>query len=139
ESIRGERLPQLAVTRGQIRYGTTDLLCLDKPSMRALRSRQIAAILPNAKSQLHPLTTVGARMTSALKAHGGLSAKEVRVRSVELLSMAGLTDPERRLAAYPRELSSGMAQRVCLALAPMYHPRLLLLVKILRQCFLTWR
>jgi ABC-type dipeptide/oligopeptide/nickel transport system ATPase component len=117
--------PQLAVTRGQIRYGATDLLSLDKPGMRALRSRQIAAILPNAKSQLHPLTTVGAMMASALKIHGGLSAKEVRVRSVELLSMVGLTDPERRLAAYPHELSSGMAQRVCLALALMYHPRLL--------------
>jgi ABC-type dipeptide/oligopeptide/nickel transport system ATPase component len=111
--------PQLAVTQGEIRYGANDLLAIDKPAMRALRAKHIAAILPNAKSQLHPLTTVGRMMASALRAHDPIAAGEARRRSIELLAMVGLADPERRLAAYPHEL------RVCLALALMYHPKLL--------------
>jgi peptide/nickel transport system permease protein len=117
--------PQLAVTRGEIRYGANDLLAIDKAAMRALRSKHIAAILPNAKSQLHPLITVGTMMANALRAHEAISAGQARQRSIELLAMVGLADPERRLAAYPHELSGGMAQRVCLALALMYHPKLL--------------
>ena len=64
-------------------------------------------------------------MASALKAHERISAAQARQRSIELLAMVGLADPERRLAAYPHELSGGMAQRVCMALALMYHPKLL--------------
>jgi peptide/nickel transport system permease protein len=117
---------QLVVTDGSIRFGQTDLLKLDKRALRALRSKEIAAILPNAKSQLNPLTTVGAMLRSALEAHERLSAKEIQERSIELLRMVGINDPEHRLRAYPHELSGGMAQRVCLALALMYKPRLLI-------------
>jgi len=65
-------------------------------------------------------------LTSALQAHEKISKKDALARAVELLEMVGITDPELRLAAYPHELSGGMAQRVCLALALMYRPRLLI-------------
>ena len=116
----------LEVTSGSVYYGEIDLSGMEKREMRKLRSREIAAILPNAKSQLNPLTTVGAMLTSALYAHEKISKKDALVRAVELLEMVGITDPELRLAAYPHELSGGMAQRVCLALALMYRPRLLI-------------
>ncbi len=115
----------LEVTSGEVRYGDTNLVGMEKRTMRKLRSREIAAILPNAKSHLNPLTTVGAMLTSALQAHEKISKKGALTRAVELLEMVGITDPELRLAAYPHELSGGMAQRVCLALALMYRPRLL--------------
>ncbi len=116
----------LEVSSGSVRYGEVDLVAMEKREMRKLRSREIAAILPNAKSQLNPLTTVGAMLTSALQAHEKISKKDALARAVELLEMVGITDPELRLAAYPHELSGGMAQRVCLALALMYRPRLLI-------------
>jgi peptide/nickel transport system permease protein len=116
----------LEVTSGSVHYGEIDLSGMEKREMRKLRSREIAAILPNAKSQLNPLTTVGAMLTSALHAHEKISKKDALVRAIELLEMVGITDPELRLAAYPHELSGGMAQRVCLALALMYRPRLLI-------------
>jgi ABC-type dipeptide/oligopeptide/nickel transport system ATPase component len=75
---------------------------------------------------LHPLTTVGGTFAAALAAHQKVSAPEARRRSIELLRMVGMNDPERRLEAYPHELSGGMAQRVCIALALMYRPRLLI-------------
>ena len=116
----------LEVTSGTVRYGDIDLVGMEKRNLRKLRSREIAAILPNAKSQLNPLTTVGAMLLSALKAHEKISNKDAVLRSIELLEMVGITDPELRLSAFPHELSGGMAQRVCLALALMYRPRLLI-------------
>ena len=116
----------LEVMSGTVRYGDVDLTGMEKRNLRKLRSREIAAILPNAKSQLNPLTTVGAMLLSALKAHEKISDKDAVLRSIELLEMVGITDPELRLSAFPHELSGGMAQRVCLALALMYRPRLLI-------------
>ena len=116
----------LEVTSGAGSYDETNLGGMAKKEIRKLRSREIAAILPNAKSQLNPLTTVGAMLTSALKAHEKISNKDALARSIELLEMVGITDPELRLGAYPHELSGGMAQRVCLAIALMYRPRLLI-------------
>ncbi len=118
--------PALAVTGGALRYQETDLLKMDKRALRRLRTTQIAAILPNAKSQLNPLTTVGAMLRSALQAHERIGAKDAEKRAVELLEMVGITDPAKRLSAFPHELSGGMAQRVCLAMALMYRPRLLI-------------
>ena len=118
--------PELAVTEGSVRYLDTDLLKIDKRSLRALRTTQIAAILPNAKSQLNPLTTVGAMLRSALQAHEKIGAKEAERRAIQLLEMVGIVDPAQRLSAFPHELSGGMAQRVCLAMALMYRPKLLI-------------
>ncbi len=125
KAILGLLPPQLTVTSGQIRYSEIDLLNVDNKLMRSLRLKHIAATLTNAKSQLHPMTTVGAMMKSALRAHERIPHREARHRSIELLRMVGMNDPERRLEAYPHELSGGMAQRVCLALALMYRPKLL--------------
>ena len=116
----------LEVTSGTVHYGATNLVGMEKREMRKLRSREIAAILPNAKSQLNPLTTVGAMLVSALQSHEKIATKVALARAIELLEMVGITDPELRLGAYPHELSGGMAQRVCLALALMYRPRLLI-------------
>lgn len=118
--------PELAVTSGSVRYLDHDLLAMDKGTIRAMRTTQIAAILPNAKSQLNPLTSVGAMLRSALQAHEKISTRDAEVRAIELLEMVGIVDPAQRLNAFPHELSGGMAQRVCLAMALMYRPRLLI-------------
>ena len=118
--------PELAVTSGSVRYLDHDLLTMSKGSMRAMRTTQIAAILPNAKSALNPLTTVGDMLRSALQAHEKIRAKNAEVRAIQLLEMVGIADPAQRLSAFPHELSGGMAQRVCLAMALMYQPKLLI-------------
>ena len=118
--------PELAVTSGSVRYLDHDLLTMSKGTMRAMRTTQIAAILPNAKSALNPLTSVGDMLRSALQAHEKIGAKEAQVRSIQLLEMVGIVDPAQRLSAFPHELSGGMAQRVCLAMALMYRPKLLI-------------
>lgn len=116
----------LHVNGGVIRYGERDLCGLSSGALRAMRSTEIAAILPNAKSQLNPLTPVGDMMVSTLKAHRHISTREAIARSIELFEMVGIADPAERMNAFPHELSGGMAQRVCLALALMHHPKLLI-------------
>jgi ABC-type dipeptide/oligopeptide/nickel transport system ATPase component len=72
------------------------------------------------------MITVGGMFEAALRAHDAISAAQARHRSIELLRLVGMNDPEQRLGAYPHELSGGMAQRVGLALALMHRPKLLI-------------
>src|SRR5258708_39805713 len=110
KAVLGLLPPQLRITSGQVRYGEVDLLTLDKSTLRSLRCKHIAATLANAKSQLHPLTTVGRTFASALAAHQKVTAREARRRSIERLRMVGMNDTDRRLGAYPHHMSGGMGQ-----------------------------
>tara|TARA_Y100001970_G_scaffold294319_1_gene450481 strand:+ start:13081 stop:14811 length:1731 start_codon:yes stop_codon:yes gene_type:complete len=115
----------LEINSGSVHFESSDLLAMDRNQIRPMRIRQISAILPNAKSQLHPLVNVGDMIVGALQAHEKIKKKQAQKRAVELLTMVGITDPESRLAAYPHELSGGMAQRICLAISLMYQPKIL--------------
>jgi oligopeptide/dipeptide ABC transporter ATP-binding protein len=116
--------PEQVIDAGAIRFRDHDLADVKPGDLRRLRGRELAAILPDAKAQLNPVVRIGALMASALRAHG-VARGEVRERSAELLRTVGIADPERRLDAYPHELSGGMAQRVCVALALMHDPALI--------------
>ncbi len=69
--------------------------------MRRLRTTQIAAILPNAKSQLNPLTTVGAMLRSALQAHEKISKKAAEPRATRAVGDGRITDPGQPLERLP--------------------------------------
>ena len=97
KAVLGLLPPQLTVTAGKVLFGEVDLLKLDKTKLRSLRSKHIAATLTNAKSQLHPLITVGQTLAGALAAHEKILAGEAHARSIELLRMVGMNDPEQRL------------------------------------------
>ena len=75
---------------------------------------------------LNPVFTVGDQMIETLRKRGGLGKSEARERAVELLDRVGVPSPERRLAAYPHQLSGGMRQRVMIAIAISARPKLLL-------------
>ncbi|RWE82203.1 MAG: dipeptide/oligopeptide/nickel ABC transporter permease/ATP-binding protein [Mesorhizobium sp.] len=111
---------------GTITYNGSDLLAMPDKQVQALRGSSIAAILPNPRQQLHPLTTIGEMMIGALRAHRQIDRSGARHEAMRLLSSVGITDPETRLSAYPHELSGGMAQRVCVALAIMHSPSTLI-------------
>lgn len=85
----------------------------------------MAPILSNARQQLNPVVTVGALLVAAIRAHEDVSAGTARSRAADLLHDVGIPDAQRRLDAYPHELSGGMAQRVCIALALAHNPVLI--------------
>jgi ABC-type dipeptide/oligopeptide/nickel transport system ATPase component len=105
------------VDAGEVVFNGRDLLTMSPRDLRILRGTQITPILPDAKSQLNPVLRIGTVMKAVIRAHEKVSRKDLRTRSLMALKAVSIPDPERCLSAYPHELSGGMAQRVCIALA----------------------
>ena len=111
---------------GHVLFRGLDLAELDESALRSIRGYEIAPLLPNAKRQLNPLVRVGDLMVAHVRAHDRCSRQEAKRRAADMLRAIGIGDAEHRLAAYPHELSGGMAQRVCLAMALVHRPQLII-------------
>lgn len=111
---------------GHVLFRGKDLAELDEKTLRAVRGYEILPLLPNAKSQLNPLVRVGDLMVAHIRAHDRCSRREAHARAARMLGAVGIGDAEHWLAAYPHELSGGMAQRVCLAIALVHRPPLII-------------
>jgi dipeptide transport system ATP-binding protein len=114
------------VTARRLAFGGIDLLGLTARQRRRIIGKDMAMIFQEPMSSLNPCFTVGFQIGEALKAHLGLTRAERRERSVALLEAVGIPDPERRLAAFPHQLSGGMNQRVMIAMALSCHPKLII-------------
>jgi len=118
--------PPGRITGGTIRFEGRDLAELDEESLRQIRGRDIAMIISNPRGELDPLQTVGQQIGNVLRHHLNLDRRAVRERALDLLKQVSIPDPQRRLDAYPHELSGGMAQRVVIAIALACSPRFII-------------
>jgi len=116
----------LEIVSGTIKYNDINLLEVPKKVISKLRGSEIAAILADAKMQLNPVIRVGKFIEDIIHAHSKVSQAEAKIRAIEALKMVGINDPEMRVKAYPHELSGGMAQRVCIAIALLHNPNLII-------------
>jgi oligopeptide/dipeptide ABC transporter ATP-binding protein len=114
------------ISAGRILFDGNDLGHLDDEALRRMRGRDIAMIISNPRGELDPLQTVGQQIVAVLRAHLSLDRKAARARALELLQQVSIPDPQRRLDAYPHELSGGMAQRVVIAIALACSPRFII-------------
>ena len=85
--------------------------------IRHLRGAAVSHVFQDPLSTLHPLFTVGDQLVEAIQAHQPLSRRDAAERAAELLQLVRIPNPAERLKAYPHELSGGMRQRVCIAMA----------------------
>ncbi|MCF8482291.1 MAG: ABC transporter ATP-binding protein [Rhodospirillum sp.] len=111
---------------GTIRLEGEDLLTASPRRLRQVRGDRVAMIFQEPMTSLNPLHAIERQVGEVLTLHKGLDGKARRNRVVELLSLVGLPDPEKRLSALPHELSGGQRQRVMIAMALANEPDLLI-------------
>jgi peptide/nickel transport system ATP-binding protein len=114
------------IVGGQIVFDGENLLDKSPEEMRRLRGSRIAMILQDPMASLNPAMTVGEQIAETLALHRGLRGRALDERVVDLLRQVRISDPERRVHAYPHQMSGGIRQRVAGAIAISCQPSLLI-------------
>jgi peptide/nickel transport system ATP-binding protein len=114
------------IVGGSIVFDGEDLLAKSPEEMRRLRGSRIAMILQDPMASLNPALTAGAQIAETLTLHRGLRGRVLDARVLELLGQVRISDPERRVHAYPHQMSGGIRQRVAGAIAISCRPDLLI-------------
>ncbi len=110
---------------GKILFDGRDILALTAPELRALRGRDISMIFQEPMTSLNPVHSIGAQISETLRLHDSLSAAVARQRTIALLDLVQIPEPQRRIDDYPHQLSGGQRQRVMIAMAVACRPKLL--------------
>lgn len=119
-------LPETAAVTGRITFNGRDILSQSEEQMRRIRGREIAMIFQDPTTSLNPVFTVGQQMERVIRTQLGLSKKEAKAKTEEMLTAVGLPDVTRIRKNYPHQLSGGMKQRAMIAMALSCNPKLLI-------------
>jgi peptide/nickel transport system ATP-binding protein len=119
-------MPPGKIVAGEILYQGRDLVPLDNEEMDRIRAKDIAMVFQEPMTSLNPVYTIGEQIAEVLRKHEGLSRKGAQEKTVEMLRLVQIPNPERRLDDYPHQFSGGMRQRVMIAMALSCNPKLLI-------------
>ena len=114
------------IAGGHIRLAERELTALSETELRSLRGAELSMIFQEPMTALNPVYSIAQQMTSVLRRHQKLSAKQARTEAIDMLAKVGIPLPDQRIDNYPHELSGGMRQRVMIAMALSCRPKLLI-------------
>jgi len=109
--------PPGRIIGGAIRFAGRDLLKASEGEMRSIRGNEIAMIFQEPMTSLNPVLRISRQIGETLMLHQGLDRAAAAERTVEMLRLVNISEPERCARQYPHELSGGMRQRVMIAMA----------------------
>ena len=114
------------VSEGSITFDGQDLLAFSTKDWLDLRGNHIAMIFQDSGNMMNPIQTIGKQFVEFIQLHSTMSKEEAEAKAIEMLALTNLPHPEAIMKSYPFELSGGMRQRVGIAMAITFSPKLLL-------------
>ena len=111
---------------GELHFNGHEVEKMTEKDFSKMRGKEVSIIFQDPLTSLNPVYTIGNQIMEVIRLHTDADKKKAYARAVELLSLVGINEPEKRMKQYPHELSGGMRQRVMIAMALSCNPRLII-------------
>lgn len=120
------QMPPAYYKSGKILFQGEDIVQKSEKEMRDIRGNKISMIFQDPVTSLNPTMKIGKQIIEGIVKHQDLNKDEARKKTIEMLELVSIPQPEKRVVQYPHELSIGMCQRIMIAIAMVSNPELLI-------------